>query len=467
MKTTYREIATHPLVLGALGFVVVIALGSFLYYGSATKAPTSTIDASTATTSAQTLTATGVVEPAQNPDLAFVSGGRVTRVNVSVGQTVSQGQVLASLDTATLSAQRANAAANLASQEAKLSSMQAGARGVDVDAKQTAVDQANITLNNTYANVAANITSSYDKALSGISSNTDTLFNSPNTATPTLVFTTTNSQVTSDAINARANANLTMANWDTALQSVSSASSKSGLDAALTNAIQNLSTIHSYDDKVLAALVIAVPSNSFPQASITASQTSVGSFRDTINSQILSLQAMQQQISTNKVAVQAAQDALNQTLAGSSAQDLQAQQAQVDAAKATVAMYDAQISNAIVVAPFSGTVSSVQVKPGDIVAANKTAVSLNPKGALQVVAYFTAIDITKIKPGMPATVTLDAYGNSKVFAATVVSVDTAPSPTSDALNAPTGYKATLQFEASDPSITSGMNANISIPLSQY
>jgi multidrug efflux pump subunit AcrA (membrane-fusion protein) len=466
MKTSYKEIASHPLVLGALGLVVVIALGSFWYYSSATKAPSADIGANSATSTATVLTATGVVEPAQNPDLAFVSGGRVTRVNVTVGQTVGQGQLLASLDTATLAAQRANASANLASQQAKFASMQAGARGVDVQAKQTAVSQANVSLSNTYANVAANITGSYDKALSGISSNTDTLFNSPNTPSPTLVFVTTNSQATTDAINARSTVNATMSTWNTALQSVSATSPEGDLDSALTTAIQNLTVVRTYSDKVLAALALAVPSSNFSQASITAAQTSVGSFRDTINAQILALQGLQQQIATGKVAVQAAQDALNQTLAGASMQDLQAQAAQVDAAKATVDMYDAQISNAIVVAPFSGTVASVQVKPGDIVPANKTAVTLNPKGALQVTAYFTAIDITKIKAGMPATVTLDAYGNSKQFSATVVSVDTAPSPTTNAPNAPTGYKATFQFENSDPSITSGMNANISIPLSQ-
>jgi len=54
---------------------------------------------------------------------------------------------------------------------------------------------------------------------------------------------------------------------------------------------------------------------------------------------------------------------------------------------------------------------------------------------------------------MPAAITLDAYGSNKQFTAAVVSIDTAPSPTSDAPNAPTGYKATFQFENSDPSIT--------------
>ena len=129
-----------------------------------------------------------------------------------------------------------------------------------------------------------------------------------------------------------------------------------------------------------------------------------------------------------------------------------------------MANIDAQIQNSIVVAPFAGTVASVQVKTGDTVAPNTVAISLNPESALQVVAYFTAIDIAKIKVGASADVTLDAYRNARHFVAQVVSVDTAPSPTRDAAGAPLGYKATFQFPNADPAITSGMSANITIPL---
>jgi len=466
MKTTYREIALHPLVLGAIGLVVVIAGGSALYYVSVTKAPVGDMDASAATTSVQMLTATGIVEPAQNPDLAFVSGGRVVRVNVAVGQTVSSGQVLASLDTSALVAQRANAAANLASQQAKLSEMQAGPRAVDTQAKQTAVDQAKQTLQNAYINAATMLSDAYDKSHSGISSNTDTLFNQPNTPSPTLVFGTTNTQAGVDAGNARSAANNAFANWSTELATINSASTPSDLDTALMVAITNLQTLRDFNNKLLLALSGAVSSGNFSQAQITAAQTSVGALRDTINGLVVSLQGTEQQLANDKLAVQSAQDALNQVLAGPSPQDIQAEQAQVDAANANVQLYNAQISNSIVVAPFSGTVSSVRVKSGDIALANTVAISLNPKSALQVVAYFTAIDITKIKVAMPAAITLDAYGSAKQFTATVVSIDTAPSPVSDAPNAPTGFKATFQFENSDPSITSGMGANISIPISR-
>ena len=462
MKEASQVLWRHPIVVWAIGITAAIAVISGIYYVVSTRTLSPTLASPTMGSIEEVVTGSGTVEPAQNPDLAFVSGGRVARVNVAVGQTVYAGQLLASLDTSTLAAQRANAEANLASQQAKLASMQAGPRAVDTQAKQTAIDQANQSLSNTYINVVANITDAYDKAHSGVSSDTDTLFNQPNSPSPTLVFNTTDNQAGSDATNGRAQANNTFANWNTSLQGITGASTPQQLDAALTQAIANLQTIRDFSGKVLASLNSAIASNNFSQAQITAAQTSVGALRDTVNGLILNLQGVQQQLSNNKLAVQSAQDALNQVLAGSTPQDIAAQQAQVDAASANVALYDAQISNSVVVAPFSGTVSSVRVKSGDIVAANTPAISLNPEGALQISVYLNEVDAAKVRVGNKASVTLDAYGSLQPFDAVVASIDRSPTMQN---NVP-GYKATLQFAGSDPRITSGATANVTIVAAQ-
>lgn len=462
MKEASAALWRHPLVVGAVALTVAIAIGSGVYYIISTRLPSSTLASPTMGSIAEVVTGSGNVEPAQNPDLAFVSGGRVTRVTVAVGQAVSAGQLLASLDTSTLAAQRANAAANLASQQAKLAEMQAGPRAVDTQAKQTAVDQAKQTLQNAYANVATNITNAYDKVRSGTSANTDTLFNQPNSPSPTLVFTTADNQASADATNGRVRANNTFAGWSTDIQSINSASPTPQLDASLVSAIANLQTLRDFSGKVLVALNGAISSGSFSQAQITAAQTNVGALRDTINTLILSLQGVQQQLSNNKLAVQSAQDALNQVLAGSTPQDIAAQQAQVDAAAANVQLYDAQIHNAIVTAPFSGTVSSVRVKAGDIVAANTPAVSLNPEGALQITLYLSEVDAAKVAVGNKATVTLDAYGLAQPFESTVVTIDRSPTMQ----NGTATYKTTLQFASADPHITSGATANVTIVAAQ-
>lgn len=462
MKETNPSIFKHPLVQGALAVVAVIAVGSGIYYYVSTRQPAGSATSPVMGSIEEVVTGTGTVTPAQNPDLAFLSGGRVTRVNVAVGDTVYAGETLASLDTATLSAQRANAEANLESQQANLAQMQAGPRTTDLQPKQTAVDQANQTLQNSYANVPADITQAYDESLSGISSDTDTLFSQPDTPSPTLVFNTTDNQAGVDAVNGRVEANNTLTTWNTSIAALGSASTPQQLDAALATAISNLQIVQTYNNSVLLALNTAIPSTNFPQASVTAAQTSVGGLRDTINGLISTLQGLEQQLASDQLAVQSAQDALNQVLAGSTPQAIQAQQAQVDAAQANVALYDAQISNDIIVAPFSGTVSSVSIDPGDIVDANTPAISLNPEGALEVYVYLSEVDAAKVAVGNPAQVTLDAYGTAQPFQAAVVSVD--KSPTTE--NGESGYKVTLQFANPDPRITPGAAANVTIVTAQ-
>lgn len=463
MKSLFsKEVLGHPIVLASLGAVVVIAAASGLYYVSSTRVPS--VDSATeASATAAVVTGNGTVEPAQNPDLAFASGGRVTRIPVAVGDKVSQGQLLASLDTAALSAQRAQAAANLKSQQAKFNEMKAGARQVDVSAKQTAVSQAQLTLSNAYQNVAATLSNAYGQSSNAVHTDSDALFDNPNANNPSMLFTISNAQAGLALVNKRIALNLELPQWQSELTSLSSQSSPAQLDAALASSLSHMISVREYASYLLTALNNAVPSNNFTQAQITAALSPAGTLLNTVNGLVTSLQSTQQTLAADKLAVQSAQDALNQTLAGSTPQEIEAQQAQVDAAAASVANVDAQIANATVVAPFSGTVASVHVKKGDIVPPNTAAVSLNPTSALQIIVYFSEIDITKIRVGQVAQATLDAYGNSRVFPAQVVEVDTSPTQTGGNT---TGYKATLQFAQTDPAVSSGMTANVTIPISQ-
>ena len=463
MKPSTTQLITHPIILASVGAVVVIAIASAWYYRSATRIPVPGVGNEGA--GVLEITGAGTVEPSENPDLSFAAGGRVTSVTARVGNTVYRGQTLASLDTSALAAQRAQASANVEAAQARLAQLQAPARTEDVSAKQTAIAQANAALTNLYATIATGISQAYDKSFSGLSQNTDTLFNQANSNNPTLVFYNTNGTTASAAISARINALNELTTWQSETAALSSAASHGQIDSALVTSLSHLQILRSYGDALLTALSGAVPSNTFSQSSITAAQISVASYRDSINALISALQSDQQQITSGKLAIQSATDALAQVTASATPAEIAAQQATIAAAQANVQSIDAQIRNEIIVAPFSGTVASVGVKTGDIVAANTPAISLNPESALQIVIYFSEIDVTKIHVGDTAQVTLDAYGNARAFQAQVVSIDSAPSKTG-ANASGTGYKVTLQFAKSDPAITSGMTANIIIPLTK-
>jgi HlyD family secretion protein len=461
MKPSTKQLLTHPITLASIAAVVVIAFASAFYYSSATRVPVVN-DSVTDASSTAMLTGSGTVEPSENPDLTFAAGGRVTSVSAVVGHTVYSGQVLASLDTSALYAQRAQAVANVQAAQARLAQLQAPARTQDVAAKQTAVAQANTALSNLYMSVATGILQSYDRSFSSLSQNTDSLFNQANSSNPSFVFYTYTSTASSLAVSSRVAALSELSTWQSETSALSSASAPDQIDAALKASIAHLQILRAYGDAVLSALTSAIPSNGSSQASISAAQISAASYRDSINSLISTLQSNQQQILSARLAIQSATDALGQVTAGATPEEIAAQNAAIAAAQASVQTIDAQIRNEVIVAPFSGTVASVNIKQGDIAAANTPAISLNPESALQIVVYFSEIDVTKIHVGDSARVTLDAYGNDRSFDAHVVSIDSAPS----SAGPDRGYKATLQFLKSDPAITSGMTANITIPLTK-
>ncbi len=94
------------------------------------------------------LTASGTIE-ANSVNLSAETGGKIAAVNVALGDSVKAGQVVFSLDDASLQAQRGQAAANLksaqaglAAAQANLNLLQAGPTAGQVQAAQAQVDQA-------------------------------------------------------------------------------------------------------------------------------------------------------------------------------------------------------------------------------------------------------------------------------------------------------------------------------------
>lgn len=91
----------------------------------------------------ETVTTTGTVEPADQDSVDFSAAGRVTSVRVAQGDTVTKGQVLGTIDSASLSASLAQAQATLAADQAKVSDDGSNAiTGTQLSADQSAVSAA-------------------------------------------------------------------------------------------------------------------------------------------------------------------------------------------------------------------------------------------------------------------------------------------------------------------------------------
>ena len=147
MKARLVRWARRPVVIAGIFVVVLVAGGgSYLLVRDDNPKSSSTsyrLVAASMGTIKQSLTSSGTIEPADQDELNFAVSGQVTSVRVAEGDTVQAGQVLATVDSAQLSADLAQAKAALASAQAKLTSDQdAGASDTQITADQAAVTTA-------------------------------------------------------------------------------------------------------------------------------------------------------------------------------------------------------------------------------------------------------------------------------------------------------------------------------------
>ncbi len=141
--------------------VGLVAFGITSLGGSGSASATETETAVRTGNVTQTVSATGNAVAAEDLTLNFSGGGTLTEVDVAAGQTVTQGQVLARIDSTTAQNQLTTAQANLASAQARMQGLLHPLTAEDliknqasVTQAQSAIDSAQTALDNAKANLA-------------------------------------------------------------------------------------------------------------------------------------------------------------------------------------------------------------------------------------------------------------------------------------------------------------------------
>ncbi|MBU1017514.1 biotin/lipoyl-binding protein [Patescibacteria group bacterium] len=257
-------------------------------------------------------------------------------------------------------------------------------------------------------------------------------------------------------------------------------------DTVLTNSLDALLKVKRALDAVpVATQLTATEKTSLDteKKAIDLQISTISSKRQTImvqktanNSSIASSEAS---INNAKNALATAQDQLDLKKAGYTQDQIKAQESQIKQAEAmvnaqraaisqawaSVQNYQAQIDKTILKAPISGTVSRLEVKVGEIVFPSSStyeiqvpAISLISEGDYEIEVSIPEVDVTKVKIGDTAKVTLDAYGSDDVFLAEVSTID----PAETLVEGLATYKTTLIFIEADERVKSGMTANVDI-----
>jgi multidrug efflux pump subunit AcrA (membrane-fusion protein) len=163
------------LIGGAFIVVAGLATGlSLAFIGGSTATGlviTSEVVKATTGTIKQTVATSGTLEPASEANMNFGVSGTVTAVDVEAGQTVTAGEVLATVGTTALQADVDAAQAELQAADARLSSDEsAGGSATEIDSDEASVTSAESALTTAQTNLAdASLTSSISGTVASVS----------------------------------------------------------------------------------------------------------------------------------------------------------------------------------------------------------------------------------------------------------------------------------------------------------
>lgn len=133
----------------------------------------------------------------------------------------------------------------------------------------------------------------------------------------------------------------------------------------------------------------------------------------------------------------------------------------IAAAEARVAAAQASVNMARIAAPFAGTITSVEIMPGDQVSPGALAFGLADLSQLLVDVEVSEIDIDRVRAGQTVTLTLDAVLD-RTYQGTVTGVGL----TGNAVQGVVNFPVTVQILDADPSVRPGMTAAVNIVVDQ-
>ena len=228
--------------------------------------------------------------------------------------------------------------------------------------------------------------------------------------------------------------------------------------AVVALAKDHLVQTRTFLEKTVAALATAIPTTTITQTMIDGYKTNISASRTIINGALSSFEAQNDALSSaqSNVDLEVSNLALKQ--APTLPETISAQVAMVNQMQANVLSITADLQKTVLKSPIDGVITKQDTKAGEIVSPGTPIISIISKDKLLIEAFIPEADIAKISIGDIASVTLDAYGDTVKFSATVTFVD----PAETMLEGVATYKMKFQFTEENEKIKPGMTANVDI-----
>ncbi len=380
--------------------------------------------------------ASGNIEPAQKAELAFPSAGRVQRVDVEVGETVTGGAALVVLEATAAEAAVEQAQSTLFQARANLDDIANGARPQEIEIAQTRLDAAEARLAQLAESARPDEVSAAKAELNAAQAAYRQLFNGPRESARI------------DALVELSNAKAALQQAQSAYDRVSWSNDVGALPESrqLQEATNNLEAAQASYDALFAA----------PDADIVAEAEARIQQAEATLDRLLN-PGSENQVAEAAAQVRSAQAELDLLTAGARDGEIAAAAMAVSQAEASLKSAQAALDSMTLRAPFAGIVTAVAINPGETVQSGQAVLTLADLDQLRMeTTDLSERDVARVAVGQPATIFVKPLNED--FPGHVFQI----APQASVIGGDVVYTVIIELDKQPPNLRWGMSADVEI-----
>lgn len=443
---TFREYVFAHKIISAIVIIVIVIIGYKVYssYNNNSAITQYTGTTVSRSTIVSTVTGSGQVSASNEVELKSKSSGTIVSLNVTGGKEVKAGDLIAQLDSRSVSIDLENARI----------------------AMQKLVQPANTTTllqaENSLASAQDNLTNDYGSALSAVTNTFVDL--------PTVIegmksalysnggfLTDQNLSQVSDELKtyrnqAGLNFDIAKAKYDSTqshYKSITTAGATSSIESVAqeTNAVLKTLAIALKDAKTVVDLI--QNDGTYNVSGLSTFQTNVNSWTSKVNSNLTSVSNAISSLSTDKSSISEKTASLKDLKDGPDTLDVASQ-------KLSLQQKQYAYDDTFIRAPFDGVIAKVSVKKMDDISSGVSVATLITKQKTATISL-NEVDVSKIKNGDKVTLTFDAIEGLSITG-TVSEIDGVGTVSQGVVT----YNVTTVFDTQDDRVKSGMSVSAAI-----
>lgn len=246
---------------------------------------------------------------------------------------------------------------------------------------------------------------------------------------------------------------------------------KLNIDTQITTINSIITSLNSSKNLIETALISYDTNVSFSESSLETAEINLANAIKTAENNLLdvqingeqSLTSAQNTVKTTEQAWKVAESQLLNISTGARSEDIRLAQLEIDGINASLDLINDRIKDSVITSPIQGKVIQFNYEIDEQIMAHSSVASVLNESLLKIEVYISEVDIAKISIGNIVDITLDAFGDEKVFKGSVKSIDPAETVLQDVVY----YQVDIEFsDKNNLNIKSGMTANISINTGQ-